>query len=269
MQHQRSHSLLLFPILLLILSISIQLSNAVDIKITLRTCQITRMRSSPSDYKKLFQFATNNKRKASKVQTLKIVNSNLPRLPAFLQRVFPNVRALHIDEIGLETLESRDIAGFKKLNKITAADNHLESLSADLFDENGKIESVNLNNNRISDIDAGSIVANENLHTLKLKDNACINRLFHLRTAREKAEASRIILKKCMPKTYVIDMKKRRCFLTAMMVGSYINALDKKDAKKKEKQRKREEEERARQVRFVLCVLLILIFQIKCKQTNF
>jgi flagellar biosynthesis GTPase FlhF len=210
------------------------------------TCRLENFSNTPACYRDIFKLIDTQHAKA---KTLIIAKSKLATFPHILSRVFKDLASLHIDNCGLQKLTGNDIAGFENLVEITAANNEIKRINEDIFDHCKKVAKLDLRNNRIREIDIGSLLMNKKLKSLKLQGNACINKNILFGNEVEVAMASKEIIERCHPTAFKPDMSKRRCLITMWLLGEYQERQERKERKAREKREHEEWERRQREER--------------------
>lgn len=93
--------------------------------------------------------------------------------PRGLGKIFKNLKAIQLYNIGLKTIHQSDLKDFPNLMNILFRLNNVEILEKDLFKFNPKLEVINFEFNPISHIDPNVFVKLINLRTLYLGRNTC------------------------------------------------------------------------------------------------
>jgi len=97
-------------------------------------------------------------------------------IPAGLERIFPNLREIHIRECDLLSIDKGILKPFPDLEAITLAGNlHFDTLERGLFSFNKKLKNVNLQLNFFKHIDANVLVGFRSLKPLLLSQVYCTN----------------------------------------------------------------------------------------------
>lgn len=82
--------------------------------------------------------------------TFSIDESSIQEVPLGLRDIFPNLQVLNITRSGLTTIARKSIAGMVEIN---FSQNYLEELDIDTFWDCPHLKILNLNDNRLSELD--------------------------------------------------------------------------------------------------------------------
>lgn len=97
-------------------------------------------------------------------------------VPLDLDKFFPNIQALQIFNSSLKVLEQGDIRSFGRLRELWVNQNHLESLSGNLFKFNTELQLIVFSNNRLKAIGKYILVPLANLMIANFNKNTCIDK---------------------------------------------------------------------------------------------
>jgi Leucine-rich repeat (LRR) protein len=95
--------------------------------------------------------------------------------PRGLHKIFMNLRVIAISNAGLKAINKEDIASFGKLGDLRLGVNNIEVLEQDLFSGNPNLEHLDLAFNQIKFIHSTAFENLNNLKTLGLIGNTCID----------------------------------------------------------------------------------------------
>jgi Leucine-rich repeat (LRR) protein len=76
-------------------------------------------------------------------------NSVIQYLPHGFQKIFPNLKVLHVKNCGLKKITRKELEGFENLETFTLAHNQLRSLPSDLFTEMSKLKNIYVNEDKL------------------------------------------------------------------------------------------------------------------------
>ena len=96
-------------------------------------------------------------------------------VPQKLGNFFPDVTALQLPNSKLKELLKEDISQFPKLKDLHLGYNDLESLPADLFEENLDLEYVIFSNNRLNHVGQGILTPLKKVYYVYFSANFCID----------------------------------------------------------------------------------------------
>lgn len=100
--------------------------------------------------------------------------------PKDLQKFFPQVAIIDIENSELQEITREDVAPFgSKLTTLFLAENEIENIEADTFTENTNLVSVSLNRNHIKYVGTGVFSKLSNLAVLQFEDNICFSLILH------------------------------------------------------------------------------------------
>ena len=97
------------------------------------------------------------------VQDIKFKDCNITKVPQGLQRIFPNLKVLDINNSKLKKISKNDLIEYKYLKILVFNDNDLEYLPGDLFDYFEFLTHIEFDRNKLSVIEPNIL---DNLHKL-------------------------------------------------------------------------------------------------------
>jgi Leucine-rich repeat (LRR) protein len=95
--------------------------------------------------------------------------------PKGINKFFPNINRLDVDNCQLKKINKTDLEVFPELRELTLADNNIEVLEDDLFSENRELYYIWLSNNKIKFVGENTFASLKHLETLYLEHNLCIS----------------------------------------------------------------------------------------------
>lgn len=107
----------------------------------------------------------------TKVDRVKI--QELVNFPAGIDKMFPNVALLGLNNLGIKNVHQKDLAGFQQLNRLDLSNNQLTVLEKDLFKNNLFLMSLNLRANELKVIDPNVFKDLKYLTVVSVVDNFC------------------------------------------------------------------------------------------------
>lgn len=118
----------------------------------------------------------------SDVNSLRIENSQIEKIPNGIGKVFENLTQLEIFDSNLKSISKEDLKQFPRLEYLNVRENHLKELPGDLFEFNKNLEKVFFVDNKIKYIgveildklqkfDYGSFRGNININTFVDKND--------------------------------------------------------------------------------------------------
>lgn len=133
-----------------------------------------------------FDLNGNNRTKFDKIKFLTVRESKLPHIPKEFGEFFVNLEFLDINGVGLERLDHDDLFKLSKLKTLIASNNSIKTIAKNVFDDNLKLEEIDLSSNKIKMIKTKSIRALKDLKIINLKGNSCIDEKFENLNSDEK-----------------------------------------------------------------------------------
>lgn len=110
------------------------------------------------------------------ITTFKVDSSpQLEYLPSGIEKFFPNLQEIVINETGLKVLSQNNLKRFPKLKTLVVRENQLEQLDTNVFEFNDGIEEIDLSGNKLNNLPANSFRVLKNLKKLDLTNNVCVN----------------------------------------------------------------------------------------------
>lgn len=77
---------------------------------------------------------------------------NISRLPRGLEFFFPNLMSIEVIRSGLKEISQRDLAVFRKLQRLSLHSNELETVDSDVFESNLELLIIDLSENKANDV---------------------------------------------------------------------------------------------------------------------
>lgn len=142
----------------------------------------------------------------SDVQSLIIRDRTCQYFPRQLEKFMPNLEMVVIERSGLKEIQSNDLKPLKKLRFLYLSSNNLEILEDHLFEENSRLEIVNIDSNSIHAIGFSILKPLTSLKEISFLNNRCINESASNSTAIAKLKKSIVV--KCSPSYVHILMDK-------------------------------------------------------------
>jgi hypothetical protein len=112
------------------------------------------------------------------VTAIEFNKCELSKIPRGLLKMFPNLTAISIYSSRLKAVRREDLKEYKDLRDFYFADNEIEYLPGDLFDDCSNVEVVSFYGNRVRKIDENFLDKAKNLKFLDLEGNLCIDKCF-------------------------------------------------------------------------------------------
>jgi Leucine-rich repeat (LRR) protein len=109
------------------------------------------------------------------VQMFAILNQNCPVLPQGIEKFFPNIRTIFVQNSKLTKISSPDLQPFSNLHDLMLSDNLIENLPSNLFETNPSIQFVRIDNNKMAKVGANIFDPLINLSLVSFEGNVCIN----------------------------------------------------------------------------------------------
>lgn len=92
-----------------------------------------------------------------------------------IHTVFPNLKCLRVQNIGLTSITSTDLEALPQLELFSVAHNSLETIKGDLFRYTPKLISISFESNVVKFVGPGLLSKLENLQKVNFLNNSCIN----------------------------------------------------------------------------------------------
>lgn len=115
------------------------------------------------------------RRTNSNVIILSINNQIAHYLPQNIAKLFPNLLYLEINKSGLKEISKNDLKDFQKLRNLSIRGNDIESLPGDLFEYNSQLTNIAFPTNKIKFIGRDIFKPLNDLESVNLIRNECIN----------------------------------------------------------------------------------------------
>ena len=134
-----------------------------------------------------------------KVEKLHINSRGLRYMPKGIDKFFPDLEALWIENSELKTIKQADFKSFPKLKEVYMVNNKIEKLDSNLFQLNPELRALQFNANKIKIIGRNILSPLLKLDQADFSLNDCINK-----SAYEKKEFPELIAEmesKCAPPT--------------------------------------------------------------------
>lgn len=134
-----------------------------------------------------------------KVEKLHINSRGLQFMPKGLDKFFPDLEAIWIENSELRTIEQDDLKPFSSLKDLYMVNNKIDKLDSDLFQFNPELRAIQFNANKIKFIGRNILSPLPRLDQADFSNNDCINKF-----AYEKKEFPELIAEmetKCAPPT--------------------------------------------------------------------
>lgn len=109
------------------------------------------------------------------VEILVLQNQVCHHLPKNLDFHFPKVYHLDVHNSGLKFVASDDMKMFPKLRHLYIRNNFIEVLPENLFEHNGNLEFINLNDNKITQVGFNVFSSLLNLISISFERNPCFD----------------------------------------------------------------------------------------------
>lgn len=94
--------------------------------------------------------------------------------PQDLQKVFPNIKEIEINEAGLRNISKEDLKPYGvKLTFLSLRLNKIKLISLELFSNNPNLEAIDLFSNQIKAVEVGAFDSLLNLNSLDFEGNLC------------------------------------------------------------------------------------------------
>ncbi|KAG5668967.1 hypothetical protein PVAND_016872 [Polypedilum vanderplanki] len=110
------------------------------------------------------------------VLAFKIDIHRMKVFPSSLEKFFPNLRVIYINDGPLEFIRQFDLKPFPNLHTLDLHENQIEIIEADLFKFNQRLEIIWLSDNKIFEIHPNVFDHLIILHYLYLMNNPCISK---------------------------------------------------------------------------------------------
>lgn len=125
------------------------------------------------------------------VEVLRLENEELSSIPAGIEKIFPNLKAIQLINSNLLTISSEDLKPFPNLLLLAVQMNEVETLEGDLFKYTRKIQSIEFDRNQICDVGEDLLSGLDDLKLAQFEKNVCID---HQAETPEAIEELNIIL---------------------------------------------------------------------------
>ncbi|KAG5666528.1 hypothetical protein PVAND_014548 [Polypedilum vanderplanki] len=112
------------------------------------------------------------------VTAIEFNKCEISKIPQGLLKVFPNLKAISIYCSKLKIIRREDLKEYCDLKDFYFADNEIEFLPGDIFDDCENVEVVSFYGNKIKKIDENFLSEAKNLKYLDLEGNLCIDKCF-------------------------------------------------------------------------------------------
>lgn len=110
------------------------------------------------------------------VKSIQIDNQVCMFLPQRFDSFFKNIEGIQMNSANLTAITQADLKPFPHLKQLIVRDNDVQELSADLFDFNKELISLDFTNNNLNLIPENVFAKLEKLESINLVDNVCVNR---------------------------------------------------------------------------------------------
>ena len=127
--------------------------------------------------------SVNGRTEPTNLQGLEIVHQTVNYLPKGINKFFPNLKGLVVENSKLKSLKKDDLKSLKQLVYVNFVGNDLESLDGDLFEFNPKLKFIGFGSNKIKyvcgfllinlSINAGATSSSEILAVLQTLKSQC------------------------------------------------------------------------------------------------
>lgn len=134
-----------------------------------------------------------------KVEKLHINSRGLQFMPKGIDKFFPDLEAIWIENSELKTIDQEDLKSFGNLKEVYMVNNKIEKLDSDLFQFNPELRAVQFNANKIKTIGRNILTPLTKLDQADFTNNECINK-----SAYEKKDFPELLAEmesKCAPPT--------------------------------------------------------------------
>lgn len=173
-------------------SSSIKPSESSSIKPTDKTVEITKNQSPKlscdgeictaefytSAVKDAFKVNGQFPKGFEKGKSLTFLSSNFSQIPPEIGKIFPDLEILNVTGVGLEKLLKSDLENLPKLKTFIASDNKINFIAKNVFENNLKIQQIDLSRNQLKTIKTKSIRGLKELKSIDLTGNKCISEKF-------------------------------------------------------------------------------------------
>jgi hypothetical protein len=131
------------------------------------------------------------------VEHISAARKTMITIPLNLEDFFPNLRAIQLYQMSLETISMEDLKPFPNLEHLNLAANVLTSIPFNLFDFNPKLKLIYLYNNKIATVGQGILDGLNVLVDVQFGGNVCIKS--DATTPEELELIKQELLEKCLP----------------------------------------------------------------------
>lgn len=110
------------------------------------------------------------------VKSIQIDNQVCMFLPQRFDSFFKHIEGIQMNAANLTAITQADLKPFPNLKQLIVKDNDVQELSADVFDFNKKLISLDFTNNNLNLIPENTFSQLESLESISLADNVCVNK---------------------------------------------------------------------------------------------
>lgn len=131
-----------------------------------------------SEHKRVVQLKKESASTYENVTSIIIQNSTVQWFPQSLENISKNVEAIEISSSDIFEIKSDDLKPFgERLKKLILNDNKIKELKRDLFVHNPNMEEINLNSNKISNVEPKTFSNLKKLKVLDFGNNSCVEEI--------------------------------------------------------------------------------------------
>lgn len=115
-------------------------------------------------------------RENADIEAIALSNQNLQNgIPMHLENFFPLLNVLSVANSNVRSVSASELSPHSRLRVLILVNNEIESIEGDLFTSIPLIEYINLSSNRLRHFGPNIFDPLNNLRTLRLTNNVCIN----------------------------------------------------------------------------------------------
>lgn len=166
-------------------------------------CEVTSTEKAPLDKEiRLFQGKHKLGKTNNDIEFVIFLKQPIGFVPLNLQKEFPNLKYLFIEDCGIEKVSREDLKGLENLEYLSMSKNKLTSLPDDLFADMKTLKGISFADNKLERLSSDFLLPIEHtLHFASLQRNTRINKCFDIKqtTKSNFAKFKRIIDSKCLP----------------------------------------------------------------------